>query len=64
MLKLDLIVGEGADIDNGRVVVRVERKTGEGVVRLSFDANKDVPIRVLPTPDGTVNPFRRVGSTP
>jgi hypothetical protein len=59
MLKLDLMVGEGADIDNGRIIIRVERKTGDMVTRLSFEAPKDMPIRVLPTPDGKRNPFRR-----
>jgi hypothetical protein len=59
MLHLDLMVGEGVDIEGGRIIIRVERKTGDMVTRLSFDAGKEVPIKVLPTPDGKVNPFRR-----
>lgn len=52
MLKVDLRVGEGVDIDGGRVVVRVESKSGQKT-RLSFEAGKDVPIRKIasaPTP--------------
>lgn len=46
MLKLDLRVGEGVDIDSGRVIVRVESKSGQKT-RLSFEAMKEVQIRRL-----------------
>jgi hypothetical protein len=52
VLKLDLRVGEGVDIDSGRILVRVESKSGQKT-RLSFEADKEVPIRriaSLPTP--------------
>lgn len=52
MLKVDLRVGEGVDIDSGRVLVRVESKSGQKT-RLSFEAAKDVVIRriaAVPTP--------------
>lgn len=46
MLRLNLSPGEGFEIDNGRVVVRMESKSGQ-VCRLAVEAAKEVPIRRL-----------------
>jgi metal-dependent HD superfamily phosphatase/phosphodiesterase len=46
VLKLDLKVGEGVDIDSGRVRIKVESKSGQ-LARLSFEAAKDVLIRKI-----------------
>jgi hypothetical protein len=46
MLKLDLRPGEGFEVENGRVVVRVESKSGQST-RLSIEAAKEIPIRRL-----------------
>lgn len=44
MLHLDLRVDDIVEIDNGRIVVRVESKSGQKT-RLAFDAPADVKIR-------------------
>lgn len=46
MLRLDLRPGEGFDIDNGRIVVRIEQKNGQAS-RITIDAARDIPIQVL-----------------
>jgi sRNA-binding carbon storage regulator CsrA len=43
MLKLDLRPGDAVAIDDGRVIVRVEEKTGP-TVRLAVDAPPEVKI--------------------
>lgn len=63
MLKLDLKVGEGVDIDNGRVVIKVESKSGQ-TARLSFDAGKDVPIRRLAAATPASSTLRRLLPVP
>lgn len=62
MLRLDVAVGESVDIDNGRVVVTVERKSGQ-LARLSFEAARNIPIRRLaPTePQTAVRKLEPVG---
>jgi sRNA-binding carbon storage regulator CsrA len=46
MLRLDLRPGEGVDIERGRIVIRVEKKSGQQT-RLCIDAAKDIPIQRL-----------------
>jgi len=46
MLRLDLRPGEGFELDNGRIVVRMESKSGQ-IARLAIEARKDVPIKRL-----------------
>jgi sRNA-binding carbon storage regulator CsrA len=46
MLRLDLRPGEGVDIERGRIVIRVEKKSGQQT-RLSIAAAKDIPIQRL-----------------
>ena len=46
MLKLDVRVGDTVEIDDGRITIRVEDKSGQRT-RLSFDAPRDVKIRML-----------------
>lgn len=40
---IDIRIGESVAIDNGRVLVTLEEKSGQRA-RLSFEAAKDVPI--------------------
>lgn len=52
MLRLDLRPGEGVDIDQGRVVIRLESKSGQ-TARVAIEANESVKIRHVtdvPTP--------------
>lgn len=44
MLRLDLRPGEGVEIERGRIVIRVEKKSGQHT-RLAIAAAKDIPIR-------------------
>ena len=44
MLRLDLRPGEGVDIENGRIVIRLEQKSGQ-ICRLAVEAAKDIPIK-------------------
>ena len=46
MLKLDVRVGDAVQIDDGRITIRVEDKSGQRT-RLAFDAPRDVKIRML-----------------
>jgi sRNA-binding carbon storage regulator CsrA len=46
MLKLDVRVGDAVEIDDGRITIRVEDKSGQRT-RLAFDAPRDVKIRML-----------------
>jgi pyruvate kinase len=43
-LFMDLIPGDGLEMDNGRIKVTVEDKSGRRV-RLRVDATKDIPVR-------------------
>jgi sRNA-binding carbon storage regulator CsrA len=46
MLRVDLKPGEGVDIEQGRIVIRVEKKSGQQT-RLCIDAAKEIAIRRL-----------------
>lgn len=47
-LSIDLKPGESVSIDSGRVVVRLEEKSGKRA-RLTFEAAKDVSIKPVRT---------------
>lgn len=52
-LSIDLKTGESVSIDSGRIVVRLEEKSGKRA-RLSFEADKSVaikPVRASPVLD-------------
>ena len=46
MLKLDVRVGDAVEIDDGRITIRVEDKSGQRT-RLAFEAAGDIKIRMV-----------------
>lgn len=63
MLRLDLRPGEGVEIDGGRVVLRMEAKSGQ-IARLAIEAAKEVPIRRLEAESETPRSARHGLSKP
>jgi sRNA-binding carbon storage regulator CsrA len=61
-LTLDVRVGDMVEIDNGRVTIKVEDKSGQRT-RLAFNAPKEVKIRMVERP-GSAGAFARKGLKP
>lgn len=51
-LFMDLLPGEGVEMDRGRITVRVEEKSGRRV-RLRLDGPRDVPFTRLDPEEAT-----------
>lgn len=51
MLHLDVQAGDRIEIDDGRIVIHVGRKSGQRT-RLGFEADKSVAFRRISQPEG------------
>jgi len=58
MLYLNVPVGDAVVVDNGRVVIHVEKRSGHEV-RLGFDAPREVPIKVVPKERNIESPMSK-----